>query len=160
MKILLVGAFGWLLAAGLGSWGRPAPPAGSDSGAGAPPDRASILGHLFRVPCVHVLHNTFHTTKYGLKRQPALAVSNSRWMLDDIARWWDVERGGAPMPSTIIVRPPVDPQDYRTAPGGHVTLVNMTAEKGAEVFYALAERFPDLGAVESPVDLIEGSIAA
>lgn len=105
-------------------------------------DRASILGDAYRVPVVHVLHNTFNTTKWALRRRPALAVANTQWMTDDIRQWWATDHTGQPMPPMIVVRPPVIPSEYRTTPGAHVTLVNVTQEKGADTFYALADRFP------------------
>lgn len=105
-------------------------------------DRASILGRIFRVPVVHLLHNAHLETKRSLTRGPALAVANSQWMADDVTAWWDAEHGGHPMPRTVIIRPPVAVVDYRTTPGTHVTLVNVIAEKGADVFYQLADRFP------------------
>lgn len=46
------------------------------------------------------------------------------------------------MPWGITVHPPVAVHDYRATPGDRITLINLTAEKGAEVFYALAERMP------------------
>lgn len=105
-------------------------------------DRASILGRIFRVPVVHLMHNTFGPTKRALTRQPALVVANTQWMADDVEEWWNTDNGGHPMPRTVVVRPPVAVEDYRTTPGTHVTLVSLTAEKGADVFYALADRFP------------------
>src|SRR5690606_34956091 len=62
-----------------------------------------------------------------------LAVFNSQWLAD---------RVGWPHPQ-IIVRPPVGQDDYRTTPGDHVTMVNLTASKGCEVFYEVARRRRD-----------------
>ncbi len=42
----------------------------------------------------------------------------------------------------MVVRPPISAAQYRTVPGDAVTLVNLSAWKGAHVFYALARRMP------------------
>lgn len=105
--------------------------------------RASILGELHRIPVVHLLHNTYEKSKSWLvKGSPALAVYNSAWMRADAEAWWRLNRGDRPMPRGIVTHPPVRVEDYRTRPGECITLVNLTAEKGAHVFYALAERMP------------------
>jgi glycosyltransferase involved in cell wall biosynthesis len=106
--------------------------------------RASILGQLHGLPVVHLLHNTFAKSKEWLvKGGPALVVYNSRWMAEDAAAWWEAHRGDRPMPWGITVHPPVAAEDYRATPGDRVTLINLTEDKGARVFYALAERMPD-----------------
>ncbi|HEX5119847.1 MAG TPA: glycosyltransferase family 4 protein [Pseudonocardiaceae bacterium] len=105
-------------------------------------NRATILGGLYGVPVVHLLHNTHLPTKQALTRRPALAVANTRWMAEHLGAWWDAEQPGQLMPPTIVIHPPVDPAVYRTTPGTQVTLVNCTPVKGSDTFYALAERFP------------------
>lgn len=105
--------------------------------------RASILGDLHGVPVVHLLHNTFDFTKSWLvKGSPSLVVYNTAWMRSDVRTWWEFERGDRPMPPGLVVRPPVHVEDYRTSPGNCITLINLTIEKGAKTFYALAERMP------------------
>ncbi|MFD7705710.1 glycosyltransferase family 4 protein [Streptomyces sp. NPDC059786] len=105
--------------------------------------RASILGEMHRIPVVHVLHNTFEKSKAWLvKGLPSLAVYNTTWMRGDAEAWWRTRWGDRPMPRGIVVHPPVAVDDYRATPGDHITLINLTAEKGAHVFYALAERMP------------------
>lgn len=105
--------------------------------------RASVLGQIHKIPVVHLLHNTFELSKSWLvKGTPSLAVYNSQWMRADAEAWWRGNRGDRPMPWGIVVRPPVAVADYLATPGDCITLINMTVEKGAEVFYALAERMP------------------
>lgn len=105
--------------------------------------RASILGELNKIPVVHLLHNTYEKSKTWLvKGRPALAVYNSGWMRADVEAWWRLNRGDRPMPWGITVRPPVAVTDYEASPGGCITLINLTEEKGAKVFYALAEQMP------------------
>jgi glycosyltransferase involved in cell wall biosynthesis len=105
--------------------------------------RASILGEMNHIPVVHLLHNTFEKSKSWLaKGTPSLAVYNTVWMAADAEQWWRRNRGDRPMPRGITVHPPVAVPDYQTTPGDHITLINLTEEKGARVFYALAERMP------------------
>lgn len=105
-------------------------------------DRASILGGLHGVPVVHLLHNTHTASKIALLRRPALIVANSRWMRDDITAWWTDRLGPQAAPPPLIVVPPlISPPAYRVTPGRHVTLVNVSDNKGADIFYGLAERF-------------------
>jgi glycosyltransferase involved in cell wall biosynthesis len=44
---------------------------------------------------------------------------------------------------SLVVHPPIDEEDYRTTPGTAVTLVNLSAAKGAGVLLALARRMPE-----------------
>ncbi|GAA0632199.1 glycosyltransferase family 4 protein [Kutzneria viridogrisea] len=106
-------------------------------------ERASILGAQYGVPVVHLAHNTFDDTKWALARQPALVVVNSEWMAEDFTAWWLYEHGATPMPPMLTVHPPVRAEEYATKPGSRVTLINLCLDKGADIFYALAKRFPD-----------------
>lgn len=106
-------------------------------------ERASILGQQHGIPVIHLLHNTFEQTKRDLRRGPALAVANTQWMAEDVTAWWLWQYGTSrPMPPLTVMHPPVVVNDYATTPGTRITLVNLCADKGAEVFYALAKRFP------------------
>lgn len=105
--------------------------------------RASILGELNRIPVAHLLHNTYEKSKSWLvKGNPSLVVYNTDWMRADAEAWWKIHRGDRPMPWGITVHPPVAVSDYQASPGDRITLINLTAEKGANTFYALAERMP------------------
>ena len=95
--------------------------------------RASVLSLMAGKPLVQLMHNTHHASKLFL-RPGNLAVFNSQWMAADFDH---------PGPS-VIVRPPVFPEDYRTIPGDRVTLVNLNADKGGELFWKLAESMPDV----------------
>ena len=44
----------------------------------------------------------------------------------------------------MVCRPPVFADRYRTTPGDRVTLVNLSAAKGASMFYRLARDLPDV----------------
>ena len=82
-------------------------------------------------PCVQLFHNH---ARPQTARVCDLAVYNSQWM----ARDFPVD---AP---SIIVPPPIWPERYRVTPGDCITLINLTAAKGARLFYALAKARPDL----------------
>lgn len=86
-----------------------------------------------RKPLVQVLHNTAPDTAMWASCKAELLVYNSQWMA---AKLGNDPRG-------IIVRPPVNPADYRTTPGHAVTLVNLNADKGGELFWELAARMPE-----------------
>lgn len=84
-----------------------------------------------RKPLVHLVHNHLQLEANLVSSKNCdLAVFNSRWLAERVQ--WPHEQ--------IIVRPPVWQDDYRTTPGDHVTLVNLTVTKGCEVFYELARR--------------------
>jgi glycosyltransferase involved in cell wall biosynthesis len=118
--------------------------------------RATFLGNWNQTPVVLVHHNTFESTKRALLTPQArvdMVVTNSQWMTDDLNAWC-AARSVAP-PQTVMVRPLVDPAEYRTTPGDRVTLINLrrmeqgpdelgAMGKGAEVFWALARRAPKL----------------
>lgn len=106
-------------------------------------DRATILGQQYGVPVVHLMHNTFDDTKWGLLRKPSLVVANSEWMSEDVIAWWLWQQGARPMPPMVIVRPPVFRAEYETRHGDHITMVNLNVDKGVDTFYALAKRFPE-----------------
>lgn len=97
--------------------------------------RATTIGQMSGIPVVQVLHNdNGHTAQYLRRGGANLVVFNSTQLAERFSSY-----GGY----SIVVRPPVDLVEYETTPGEHVTLVNLSADKGAHVFYALAERFPD-----------------
>lgn len=95
-------------------------------------DRAVFLGRQFGVPVIFLSHNTNRMTQETLQRRPTFVVHNTAWMREEL-------RSGVP---SMVVHPPVSIQDYKVKPGGSITLVNVSARKGADTFYALAERFP------------------
>ena len=44
----------------------------------------------------------------------------------------------------IVVRPHVNPDDYRCEPGDRVTLINLSVDKGGELFRLLTRAMPDM----------------
>jgi glycosyltransferase involved in cell wall biosynthesis len=88
-----------------------------------------------RTPLVHLVHNHVQLSTNGVTpRTCALAVFNSHWLAERVP--WAGE--------STVIHPPVDCRDYATTPGGAVTLVNLQPAKGVDVFYRLADEFPDV----------------
>lgn len=83
------------------------------------------------IPCIQLFHNHYQTK---LAVRCDLAAYNSRWLAEDFP---------CTFPS-IVIPPPIDMDAYRVKPGQYITLINLSAAKGANMFYALAERFPNL----------------
>jgi glycosyltransferase involved in cell wall biosynthesis len=109
--------------------------------------RASVLGEMYNIPVVVLLHNG-HTKSFAdLRHGAKLVVYNTEWMRLAAELWWS-EWMSVPPPASLVVHPPVFRDRYRVKPpsarNGYVTLVNLFQEKGSSVFYALAARFPEL----------------
>ncbi|WUH57932.1 glycosyltransferase family 4 protein [Streptomyces sp. NBC_00442] len=95
-------------------------------------------------PVTVVCHNTFRPTfRDVMSGGTALAVYNSQWMEREAELFYAEYPKSVRSESTMIVRPPVLAEEYRTKPGGKVTLVNCNLEKGGRVLEKLAERMPD-----------------
>lgn len=103
--------------------------------------RATVLGEMYGVPVVHVLHNDHDNERSWLQRRPALVVYNSEWVQRACLGWWEGRIVGDPPPG-IVVRPPVIAADYATEPGDRVTLINLCEQKGGKLFWELARRMP------------------
>lgn len=114
---------------------------------------ATLLAKWQGKPLVQVLHNTMQVTRDWLHRGPvALAVYNSNWMRADFEQW--AQADSRILPAGVVVRPPVNRAEYATTPGDCVTLINLRPDetspggavmgKGAELFWQLAERMPDV----------------
>lgn len=120
---------------------------------GAAVRRADVaISHLENVPAlaalaagygtrfVAVCHNTFPAT-FRNAATAALAVYNSQWMAREAEAYY-AGRPSAPA-ATLVVRPPVFADNYRTTPGDAITLINCNADKGGDLFWRIAERMPD-----------------
>ncbi len=114
-----------------------------------------LLAHLETVPStaslargygkklVVICHNTHRPTfRDAAAGGTSLAVYNSQWMARE-AELFFAEYPKATRPDrSLIVRPPVVADEYRTKPGKAITLINCNPEKGGKVLKALAERMP------------------
>lgn len=57
---------------------------------------------------------------------------------------WNSETSRLPIPGrSIVLHPPVHPDRYRTTPGDHVTLVNLSKAKGVKTLHRVAQRMPE-----------------
>jgi glycosyltransferase involved in cell wall biosynthesis len=103
---------------------------------------AVTVAHETARPLLYLVHNDFQVAYWRLDPGAVSAlVLNSQWIADaHRAQFplWDVPE--------VIVRPPCAVADYavqRDPTADWITLVNPNPEKGADLFFALAERMPD-----------------
>lgn len=107
------------------------------------PSTAS-LARGFGKPMVVICHNTHRPSFRDMAAGgTVLAVYNSRWMAQEAELFFAEYPKGVHPKHSMIVRPPVIAAEYATKPGGAVTLVNCSREKGGEVLAALARRIPE-----------------
>ncbi|MFZ3595040.1 glycosyltransferase family 4 protein [Streptomyces sp. BH104] len=102
--------------------------------------RAIDLARTIRSRSVLLVHSDLDVAGRTLARQPDLAVFNTEWVRDSLTGRYPIAR----RIRSLIVRPPVDPADHRTAgQGRHVTLVNLNQDKGVETWRAAARALPN-----------------
>lgn len=96
-----------------------------------------------RIPTIHLVHNTHPLTQGWMQSADALII-NTEWIANE-------EAFKSYTGPKMVVNPPIDPREYETTRGKSisdrpraVTLVNLWEDKGAEIFYELARRFPEL----------------
>lgn len=99
--------------------------------------RAVILSRWMQKPCFIINHNDFDNTRSWSGEADVTQVYNSEWLRDELQQY-------QPVPSWLVVRPPINSEEYRTKPGTKVTLINLNEDKGARVFYELAARMSDV----------------
>lgn len=87
---------------------------------------------------VFLTHNDMDINQRPLVNgQPDLVIFNSEWVKESLSRF------GTPKES-LVFHPPLTPDRHKVAStGDHITLVNLNAHKGAELFYQLAQAMPD-----------------
>ncbi|WP_020576962.1 glycosyltransferase family 4 protein [Actinopolymorpha alba] len=96
------------------------------------------VGETYDIPVVQLIHGNFpgDTGEHGfLRRRCDLAIFNSHWLSAEFPEYTRPR---------LVTYPLIDPAEYRTQPGPAVTLVNLGPWKGSDIFYALAEEFPDV----------------
>lgn len=107
------------------------------------PSTAS-LARGYGKPLIVVCHNTHRPTfRDAAAGGTSLAVYNSQWMAAEAELFFAEYPKSVRPASSMIVRPPVFADEYRTKAGKAVTLVNCNPEKGGKVLDALARRMPD-----------------
>lgn len=95
---------------------------------------AARLSQAAGKPLVHVVHNDTQLAAHHVRPEHAdLVVFNSRWV-QEAASWPGRQ---------MVLYPPVSADEYRATPGDAITLINLTEQKGAPLFYELAQRMPD-----------------
>jgi glycosyltransferase involved in cell wall biosynthesis len=99
------------------------------------------LARAHRIPVVVICHDSFATSFHNAAGAD-LVVYNSEW----IRREGEIFYARYPrefLPGrTIVVRPPVIAEDYRTEPGDCATLVNLNPDKGGDIFWQIAAWAP------------------
>lgn len=98
-------------------------------------DRAARISHRVDIPFAFLMHNDFDQTAQKLDYQPDLVVFNTDWMAKKFSHKTS---------NYMVVHPPILKEQHRTTPGECVTLVNLSENKGVNVFYELARRLPDI----------------
>lgn len=97
-------------------------------------ERTHLLSNQYRIPTVHLVHNTHPLTLAWMQTANGLII-NTEWIANEEAF------KSHPAPK-VVINPPIDPGEYETSRGKSVTLVNLWEDKGSAVFYELARRFP------------------
>jgi glycosyltransferase involved in cell wall biosynthesis len=110
--------------------------------------RAWYIGDQLQIPTVQVVHNnTEYATNLAVRYNTALVYNaeHVQRSIDEAQK----ETKGKIKPS-VLVRPIIDPEIYRVETSReYITLVNLSDgtppfyNKGYEIFYHLAEKFPD-----------------
>jgi glycosyltransferase involved in cell wall biosynthesis len=122
-------------------------------------ERTTYIAKQAGVPIVQMVHNTMWQTDGYLDMGCDLAVYNTDWVAEHFDKQKEsplVQVAEGPRKArlsirqtvdwpSIVLHPAVDPDRYIDAEGphDHVTLVNLWESKGADIFYWLAERFPN-----------------
>lgn len=106
-------------------------------------ERTHLLSRAYKVPSIHLVHNTHELTVRWSASSDAL-IFNTEWIKNDEAfKAWTGP--------SMVLNPPVNPSEYATSRGKSVsdrpkavTLVNLWEDKGSRVFYELARRNPEI----------------
>ncbi len=100
------------------------------------------LARSRQIPVVVICHDNFANSFHNAAGAD-LVVYNSEW----IRRDGEIHYARYPaefLPRrSIVVRPPVLAEEYRTEPGDCATLVNLNPDKGGELFWQLAAWTPE-----------------
>lgn len=96
--------------------------------------RQASLAFRNRLPVVHLVHVYAQLRDERITEQDAdLVVMNSVSMAKEIN--WQGRQ--------IVVHPVVNADRYRTTPGKCITLINLNANKGGDLFWRIAKAMPD-----------------
>jgi glycosyltransferase involved in cell wall biosynthesis len=99
--------------------------------------RATLLAKNFKLPVGQIIHNDMDLTRKYIAHEPDFVLYNSNWIREKFAE----EFGHIP---NLVVHPPIVAERYKVDRGKKVTLVNLFERKGANIFYGLAAKFPNV----------------
>ncbi|UQA93701.1 glycosyltransferase family 4 protein [Streptomyces halobius] len=100
------------------------------------------LARVRQIPTVVICHDNFATTFHNAAGAD-LVVYNSEWIRRDGEIYYArFPREFLPR-RTIVIRPPVIADEYRTEPGDCATLVNLNPDKGGDIFWQIAAWTPE-----------------
>jgi glycosyltransferase involved in cell wall biosynthesis len=91
------------------------------------------MAALHRKPVFHMIHNTHPYASIIDAEKPQFIVYNSEYSMENLN--YNHE--------SIVVHPPVDWRHYEGPTGDAITLINLNENKGADIFFRLAEMFPE-----------------
>lgn len=94
-----------------------------------------------RIPLAVICHDNFATSFHNAAGAD-LVVYNSEWIRRDAEIYYARYPQEFLPRHSIVVRPPVIAEEYRTQPGDCATLVNLNADKGGELFWQIAAWTP------------------
>ncbi|MFD7908037.1 glycosyltransferase family 4 protein [Kitasatospora sp. NPDC059747] len=100
------------------------------------------LARARRIPVVVICHDNFATSFHNAAGAD-LVVYNSEWIRRDGEIFYARYPAEFLPGRTVVVRPPVVAEDYRTEPGDRATLVNLNSDKGGELFWQIAAWTPE-----------------
>lgn len=97
-------------------------------------ERAALICKQTGKKMVHLVHNTHPETWNSIGTYSDLTVYNTDWV-----------RALSPVKGNdMVMHPAVRPEFYQTTKGKSVMMINLTKAKGAELFYEMARRFPNV----------------
>ncbi|MFE4514852.1 glycosyltransferase family 4 protein [Kitasatospora sp. NPDC056783] len=94
------------------------------------------------IPFTVICHDNFATSFHNAAGAD-LVVYNSEWIRRDGEIFYARFPPEFLPRRSIVVRPPVISEEYRTEPGECVTLVNLNADKGGDLFWRIAAWTPE-----------------
>lgn len=101
-----------------------------------PAFQARRLADQVGCPWALLVHSDPDFVQKQLRLGADLVVFNSSWLQDKY-------RATMLAKDSVVVHPPVIPEDHATTPGDCVTLVNLCRDKGGDRLYWMAEAFPE-----------------
>ncbi|MFG2395337.1 glycosyltransferase family 4 protein [Streptomyces lavendulae] len=102
----------------------------------------SAMARDYGIPFAVICHDNFPGTFHNASGAD-LVIYNSEWIKKEGELFYSKYPKNLLPKRTITVRPPVFSEHYRTDPGDCVTLVNLNADKGGEIFWKIAAWMPE-----------------